>query len=95
MNFTPNPVAFIIPLPFPVLGQTSLPIYWYGIVIVIGAIAGSFVAASEAKRKGMDPDHVWNGLLFALLFGARWTLYVRALKHWRSGSTSKSQNQTC
>lgn len=69
MNFTPDPVAFVIPLPFGLFGQTSLPIYWYGIIIVAGAIAGAFLAASEAKRKGIDPDHVWNGLLFALLFG--------------------------
>lgn len=69
MNFTPDPVAFTIPLPFALFGQTSLPIYWYGILIVVGAIAGAFLAAHEAKRKGMDPDHVWNALLFGLLFG--------------------------
>lgn len=69
MNFTPNPVAFTIPLPFPLFGQTTLPIYWYGIIIVVGAIAGAFLATVEAKRKGIDPDHVWNALLFGLLFG--------------------------
>src|SRR5262245_53809428 len=74
MFFQPDPVAFTIPLPFTLFGQNSLPIYWYGIIIVIGAIAGAWVASVEAKRKGMDPDHVWNALLFALLFrviGAR------------------------
>jgi phosphatidylglycerol:prolipoprotein diacylglycerol transferase len=69
MNFLPNPIAISIPLPFPVFGQTSLPIYWYGILIVLGAIAGAFLAAVEAKRRDLDPDHVWNGLLFALVFG--------------------------
>ncbi len=69
MNFTPDPVAFVIPLPFTLFGQSFLPIYWYGIIIVIGAIAGAFLASVEAKRKGIDPDHVWNALLFALLFG--------------------------
>jgi phosphatidylglycerol:prolipoprotein diacylglycerol transferase len=69
MNFLPNPIAISIPLPFPVFGQTSLPIYWYGILIVLGAIAGAFLGTVEAKRRGLDPDHVWNGLLFALVFG--------------------------
>lgn len=69
MNFLPNPVAFTIPFPVPIFGQTSLPIYWYGILIVLGAVLGAFVATREAKRKGLDPDHVWNGLLFALFFG--------------------------
>ncbi len=69
MNFLPNPIALSIPLPFPIFGQTSLAIYWYGILIVAGAVAGAFLASYEAKRRGLDPDHVWNALLFALVFG--------------------------
>jgi phosphatidylglycerol---prolipoprotein diacylglyceryl transferase len=69
MNFLPNPIAISIPLPFPLFGQNSLPIYWYGILIVLGAIAGAYIGTLEAKRKGLDPDHVWNALLFALIFG--------------------------
>jgi phosphatidylglycerol:prolipoprotein diacylglycerol transferase len=85
MNFTPNPVAFIIPLPVPILGQTSLPIYWYGIIIVLGAIAGAFLASVEAKRKGIDPDHVWNALLFALLFGVLGARLYHVLSDWAQG----------
>ncbi len=69
MNFLPNAVALSIPLPFPILGQTALTIYWYGILIVAGAVAGAFLATLEAKRRGLDPDHVWNALLFALVLG--------------------------
>lgn len=69
MNFLPNAVALSIPLPFPILGTNSLAIYWYGILIVAGALAGAFLATFEAKRRGLDPDHVWNALLFALIFG--------------------------
>lgn len=85
MDFTPNPVAFTIPLPFPIFEQTSLPIYWYGIIIVIGAIAGAFLASREAKRKGIDPDHVWNGLLFALLFGVFGARLYHVLSDWAQG----------
>lgn len=85
MNFTPNPVAFTIPLPFTLFGQSTLPIYWYGIVIVIGAIAGAFLASVEAKRKGIDPDHVWNALLFALLFGVLGARLYHVLSDWAQG----------
>ncbi|HZQ08402.1 MAG TPA: prolipoprotein diacylglyceryl transferase [Anaerolineae bacterium] len=85
MNFTPNPVAFVIPLPFALFGQTSLPIYWYGIIIVLGAIAGSFLASREAKRKGIDPDHVWNALLFVLLFGVIGARLYHVLSDWAQG----------
>lgn len=85
MNFTPSSIAFTIPLPFPVFGQTTLPIYWYGIIIVIGAIAGAFLAAQEAKRKGIDPDHIWNALLFALLFGVIGARLYHVLSDWAQG----------
>jgi phosphatidylglycerol:prolipoprotein diacylglycerol transferase len=85
MNFTPDPVAFTIPLPFALFGQTSLPIYWYGIIIVTGAIAGAFLATREAKRKGVDPDHVWNGLLFVLLFGVVGARLYHVLSDWAQG----------
>ncbi len=65
MNFMPSGVAFSIPLP----GGGTFEIYWYGILIVLGALAGAYLATLEAKRRGIDPEHVWNGLLFALIFG--------------------------
>lgn len=65
MNFLPSSVAFSIPLP----DGSSFPIYWYGILIVIGALAGAYVATIEAKRRGIDSEHVWNALLFCLILG--------------------------
>lgn len=85
MNFTPDPVAFTIPLPFPIFGQTNLPIFWYGIIIVLGAIAGAYLASREARRKGIDPDHVWNALLFALLFGVVGARLYHVLSDWAQG----------
>ena len=65
MNFLPNGVAFSIPW----FDGGSFPIYWYGILIVTGALAGSYVATLEAKRRGIDTDHVWNALLLCLILG--------------------------
>ena len=47
---------------------------WYGLLIVAGAVIGAWVATIEAKRRGEDPDHVWNvlpWLLIAGIIGAR------------------------
>ncbi len=65
MNFFPSSIAFSIPLP----NGESFPIYWYGILIVAGALVGAFIATREARRRGIDPDHVWNALLAALILG--------------------------
>ena len=49
------------------LGPIS--VHWYGILIVAGALAGAYAAAREARRRGWDPDHIWNALFVTLIFG--------------------------
>jgi phosphatidylglycerol:prolipoprotein diacylglycerol transferase len=47
---------------------------WYGLLIVFGAVVGAWIATIEAKRRGEDPEHVWNvlpWLLIAGIIGAR------------------------
>lgn len=85
MNFLPSSIAIDIPLPFVIFGQNHLPIYWYGILIVAGAIAGAFLATLEAKRRGLDPDHVWNALLFALVLGVLGARLYHVLSDWAQG----------
>jgi phosphatidylglycerol:prolipoprotein diacylglycerol transferase len=41
----------------------------YGVIIVLGAIAGAYAATFEASRRGEDPEHVWNGLVWCLIAG--------------------------
>ncbi len=42
---------------------------WYGLLIVTGALAAAYIATIEARRKKEDPDHVWNLLIWCLIFG--------------------------
>jgi len=44
-------------------------IHWYGILIVSGVMLGTVYAAWRAKQDGEDPDHVWNGLIIAIILG--------------------------
>ncbi|MBI3287437.1 MAG: prolipoprotein diacylglyceryl transferase [Chloroflexi bacterium] len=51
-----------------------LSVYWYGITIVVALLVGSYIASLEARRRGENPDHIWNALLMIVLFtliGAR------------------------
>jgi phosphatidylglycerol:prolipoprotein diacylglycerol transferase len=57
-----DPVAFRLPF-------IGLPIYWYGILAVAGILIGCAVATFEAKRRGENPDHIWNGLILVIIFG--------------------------
>jgi len=44
-------------------------IYYYGIIIMLGAIAAAWLAAVEARRKGESSDIVWDGLVWVLIGG--------------------------
>jgi phosphatidylglycerol---prolipoprotein diacylglyceryl transferase len=81
------------------LGPLSLR--WYGVLIASGAFVATYLAAAEAKRKGRNPEHVWNMLFFAFflgLVGARlyhvvdkWAYYsqnlVAIVAFWNGGLT--------
>lgn len=42
---------------------------FYGIILVSGAMAGAYIAAVEAQRRGIDPNYVWDALIWALIGG--------------------------
>jgi phosphatidylglycerol:prolipoprotein diacylglycerol transferase len=53
------------------LGFQIGPIFirFYGIIIMLGALAGSWLAVREAKRRDQDPELVWDGLVWVLIGG--------------------------
>jgi phosphatidylglycerol---prolipoprotein diacylglyceryl transferase len=46
-----------------------LRVYWYGLLVTLGVLAGTWVAALEAKRRGDDPNIVWDSALWVILLG--------------------------
>ncbi len=42
-------------------------IHWYGLLIVTGVMLGAVYASWRAKQDGENPDHVWNGLIAAII----------------------------
>jgi phosphatidylglycerol:prolipoprotein diacylglycerol transferase len=55
-----NPIAFQV---------GGLTVYWYGILIVAGVLAGAYVATIQARRRQQNPEHVWDALLVCLVLG--------------------------
>jgi len=46
-----------------------LTIRYYGIIIMLGALAAAWLASHEARRKGQDSEAVWDGLIWVLIGG--------------------------
>lgn len=46
-----------------------LTIYFYGPILMFGVLAAAYLASREAKRRGKDPELVWDGLIWVLIGG--------------------------
>jgi phosphatidylglycerol:prolipoprotein diacylglycerol transferase len=46
-----------------------LPIRFYGLIIMLGVLAAAWLASREAKRRGLDPELVLDGLIWVILAG--------------------------
>ena len=44
-------------------------VHFYGIIIMLGALAAAWLATKEAKRRGEDPEIIWDLLPWLLVFG--------------------------
>src|SRR5512146_1533719 len=46
-----------------------LEVRFYGIILMLGAVAGAWLATGAAKRRGYDPEIVWDLLIYLLIGG--------------------------
>ncbi len=51
------------------IGSFLYTIHFYGIILMLGAVAGSFLASKEAKRRGHDPQIIWDMLMYLIIGG--------------------------
>jgi len=55
-------------------------IRFYGILLMLGALAGGYLATVEVKRRGRDPEMVWDLLVYLIvggIIGARlWHIFT-------------------
>lgn len=70
----------------------SITIYYYGIIIMLGALAAAGLAAYEARRKGQSSEIVWDGLVWVLIggiVGARlWHIFTPPASMVEAGITT-------
>ncbi len=44
-------------------------IHFYGVIIMLGALAGAWLASREAQRRGESSDRAWDALTWAIIGG--------------------------
>ena len=69
--------------PNPVLLRIGpVAIYWYGVLIVTGAMLAAHIASRLSRRNGHDPEIAWNLLLVCLLTGVIGARIYHILSSW-------------
>jgi phosphatidylglycerol:prolipoprotein diacylglycerol transferase len=66
--YSPPPTRFLV---IDHYGIQLGPLYirFYGIILMTGALAGAWLASREAQRRGRDPQHIWDALMWVLIPG--------------------------
>ena len=59
-----NPVIFSF-----TIGKITIALHWYGVLVMTGVMVAGWLSANEVKRRGENPDHVWDALVWLVLAG--------------------------
>jgi phosphatidylglycerol:prolipoprotein diacylglycerol transferase len=59
MEFTPTGIVLF----------GTLQVHYYGILIIIGVVVGSWITYNRAQQRGMQADMVWDGLVYVIIGG--------------------------
>lgn len=59
-----DPIIFTIEI-----GSYSFSLYWYGVLVMFGVAVATWLTAKEFKRRGEDPEYVWDSLLWIIPAG--------------------------
>jgi phosphatidylglycerol:prolipoprotein diacylglycerol transferase len=69
----PNPVF---------LRLGPITIYWYGLLIISGAMLAAYIASKLSSRNGHDPEIAWNLLIVVLLTGILGARIYHIISSW-------------
>lgn len=61
-----------------------LAVRWYGVLIVGGAMVAGWISARRAERRGIDPEHIWNLLLFGMVVSIIFARAYYVAFEWKS-----------
>ena len=62
------------PIPPTLFRLGPFQVRWYGVLIMTGVALGAYFSTRLAKKRGLNPDHVWSALIVAVIMailGAR------------------------
>ncbi len=68
-----NPVAFTV---------FGYPIRWYGIAMALALLVSTWLASALLKKRGREGELVWDGVIWAAIFGIVGARIIYVLTNW-------------
>ena len=69
-----------------------LYVHFYGIIVMLGALAGGLLARSEARKRGQNPEIIWDLMIYLIvggILGARlWHIFTPSPSAVEEGRTT-------
>ena len=72
--WTPDPIAFQL---------GPIPVYWYGVCYAVGLAATYVVITREARRRGLDPHFVDNGIIIVAIVALAGGRMYHVIDQWQ------------
>lgn len=69
----------------------GISVYWYGIILTLGIILGTFLACYIAKKEKLDPDLFMDFVLYDILFAILGARLYFVIFNWDYYSANPSQ----
>ncbi|MFY9255726.1 MAG: prolipoprotein diacylglyceryl transferase [Fuerstiella sp.] len=80
-SIIPTAIAMIPVLGLP-LAHDGIPVFGYGFMMFVGFSTGTFLASRRAQTVGMNPDVIWDLMMWLLIPGIIGARIVYLLQNW-------------
>ncbi|MBN1419917.1 MAG: prolipoprotein diacylglyceryl transferase [Planctomycetes bacterium] len=78
----------LIEIPIPFIGA-KIPVFGYGLMLIIGVVVATALAARAGRRRGIPPEKIWDFGVYVVLFGILGARILFFIQYYRESFAGK------
>jgi phosphatidylglycerol:prolipoprotein diacylglycerol transferase len=76
------PILFKIPITLPYFGPVAIPVFGYGVMLVLAFVASTWLAWWRSRREGLDPEVIFDMAFWVFLSGLIGARLFYCIEFW-------------